>query len=188
VPPVAEPTLYLAQAKRLMDALYEPGDTFYICAYHDRNKLVWCQSRLTYDDGFSAGVFIQVANGVRQAVATSVGVFEPEEEGRRARRSEDQCVGLSALGIDIDHDDLAALVPGATTVEEVIPEAVRRLEEAGIPPHALVRSGRGLHVYILIERVRFASNEERTRAKDVWFRRTWSSGCCSFGLGIAGRT
>lgn len=169
---MAEPTLDLAQAKRLMDALYEPGDTIYVCAYHDRNKLIWCQSRLTYDNGFSAGVFIEVANGLRQAVATTVGVFAPEAPGFEARRTEDQCVGLSAFGIDIDHDDLAALVPGATRVEEVIPEVVRRLEEAGIPPHALVRSGRGLHVYILIERVRFAANEERTQAKDVWFRLT----------------
>lgn len=55
---VAEPTLDLAQAKRLMDALYEPGDSIYVCAHHDRNKLIWCQSRLTHDEGFSAGVFI----------------------------------------------------------------------------------------------------------------------------------
>lgn len=172
VPPVAEPTLDLAQAKRLMDALYEPGDTIYVCAYHDRNKLLWCQSRLTHDENFSPGVFVQVANGLRQAVATTVGVFAPEAPGFDARRTEDQCVGLSAFGIDIDHDDLAALVPGATAVEEVIPEVVRRLEQAGIPQHALVRSGRGLHVYVLIERVKFTTNEERTRAKDVWFRLT----------------
>jgi hypothetical protein len=169
---VAEPTLDLAQAKRLMDALYEAGDTIYVCAYHDRNKLVWCQSHLTYDDRFSAGIFIRVANGLRQAVATTVGVFAPEAPGFEARRTEDQCVGLSAFGIDIDRDDLAALVPGATTVEEVLPEVVRRLEQAGIPLHAVVRSGRGLHVYILIKRVKLTTNEERTRAKDVWFRLT----------------
>lgn len=169
---MAQLPLDLDQAKRLMDALYEPGDSFYICAYNDRNKLYWSQSHLSYGEGFSAGIFIQSAHSLRCAVATSVSVFEPEVPGREAARSENQCVGLSAFGIDIDPDDLAALVPGATTVDDVIPEVAKRLEQVGIPPHALVRSGRGLHVYILIERVRFSNNEERTRAKDAWFRLT----------------
>lgn len=169
---VADPALELDQTKRLMRVLYEPGDAFFICSYNDKNKLFWTQSQATYDEQFLVGFFIESANGVQQAVATSVGVFKPQDPDREAQRTEDQCIGLSAFGIDIDRDDFAALVPDATTVEEVIPEVVRRLELAGIPQHALVRSGRGLHVYILIERVRFTRNEERTRAKDVWFRLT----------------
>ena len=170
---MAGPTLDLDQAKRLMGALYEPGDCFYALAYHDADTgRRPFQKRLTHDAGWSAGAFITSADNAGLAVATSVGVFEPETPVRRTRRTEDQCVGLSAFGIDIDRDDLAALVPGATTVAEVIPEVVRRLEAAGIPPHALVRSGRGLHVYLLIERARFGSDEDRTRAKDMWYRLT----------------
>ena len=170
---VAGSALDLDQAKRLMGALYEPGDCFYALAYHDADTgRRPFQKRLTHDAGWSAGAFITSADNAGLAVATSVGVFEPETPVRRTRRTEDQCVGLSAFGIDIDRDDLPALVPGATTVAEVIPEVVRRLEVAGIPPHALVRSGRGLHVYILIERVRFSTDEDRTRAKDMWYRLT----------------
>jgi len=146
---VAEPVLDLGQAKRLMDALYQPGDTFYVLAYYDaENGRRPFQKRLTHDARWSAGSLITSADSDGMAVATSVGVFEPGEPDRPARRTEDQCAGLSAFGIDIDRDDLPALVPGATMVEEVIPEVVHRLEVAGIPPHALVRSGRGLHVYM----------------------------------------
>lgn len=170
---MAGPTLDLDQAKRLMDALYEPGDTFYALAYHDVDDgRRPSQKRLTHDARWSAGSLIAGADAAAMAVATSVGVFESGEPDRPPRRTEDQCVGLSAFGIDIDRDDLPALVPGATTVDEVIPEVVHRLEAAGIPPHALVRSGRGLHVYLLIERVRFTTDEERTRVKDTWYRVT----------------
>lgn len=169
---MAEPSLDLDQAKRLLAALYEPGDTFYVLAYEDRKKGGRKERRFQFDDAWPVGTFISATNERRWAVATSVGVFEPARTGQRPRRTEDQCVGLSAFGIDIDGKNLAALVPGATTVEEVVSEVVQRLEKAGIPPHALVRSGHGLHVYILIERVTFADDEARTRAKDTWYRLT----------------
>lgn len=165
---VAEPTLDLDQAKRLLGALYQDGDSFYLLAYADKNTGIYpTQSRC--NSLAQAAEFIENANRRDLAVAASVGAFE-SKESHKPRRTEDQCVGLSAFGIDIDGKNLAAL--GATTVEEVIPEVVRRLEAAGIPPHALVRSGRGLHVYILIERVTFEDDTGRTRAKDAWYRLT----------------
>lgn len=167
---MVQPTLDLSQARRLMDALYQPGDLFYILAYEDKKGGSRKQESFTYDQAWPVGSYIEGCDRLRYAVATSLGVFEARTPGRRPRRTEDQCRGLSAFGIDVDEKDLGALVPGATTVEQVIPEVVRRLQERGIPPHALVRSGRGLHVYVFIERVSFADDDQRTRAKDAWYR------------------
>src|SRR5882762_4539178 len=112
--------------KRLMDALYRRDDRFYAFAFGDRNALI-AQSAFKCADDCSVFQFIEVANSLRMAVAISVGVFEPETPDRPAQRTEDQCLGLSAFGIDIDTKNFDALVAGATTVDEVIPEVLRRL-------------------------------------------------------------
>ena len=126
-----EPPLDLLQAKRMMDALYQPGDRFYCLAYHDRNPAgVVAHSRLTYGADFLlARHFVEAANECSLATATSVAVFEPEQPGRPAQRTEEQCQALSAFAIDIDPEDLDVLVPGATGVDQVVPEVVRRLEK-----------------------------------------------------------
>jgi len=72
---VADPALDLDQAKRLMGALYEPGDTFYVLAYEDKKKGGRRERRFAFDDAWSVGPFIAATDQRRWAVATSVGVF-----------------------------------------------------------------------------------------------------------------
>jgi|GEM_PF-4057940 len=98
-------------------------------------------------------------------VAMSVGVFEPGQP-----KDAQFCVGLSALAIDIDPKDFERLVPGAQVPEQVIPEVLRRLDVHGLAPHAVVHSGRGLHVYLLLDRHMLRTNDDRSKAKEVWWR------------------
>ncbi len=85
---MTEPALDLRQAKRLMDALYERDDHLYVFAFHDKNCAIYsCQSRFRYGNGRSVLTFIEVAESLGMAVATSVGVFDPETPGIEARRS-----------------------------------------------------------------------------------------------------
>ena len=158
------------QARRLMAALYVPGDTFHVLAYDDKKVRRPDQRDFIYDERWSVGMFLDSSNDDGFALATTVGAFFGDASAKKLTREADQCVAASAFGIDVDAKDFDKLVSGATQKETVIPEILRRLGDRGLAPHAIVSSGSGLHVYILIERVTFTNDEERGHFKDVWYR------------------
>src|SRR6266851_2754474 len=104
-----------------------------------------------------------------RAVAVSVATFFGNN------RLESSAASLAAFAIDIDQKDLGNLVPGALSPVDVIPEVRARLDARGLKPHALVSSGNGLHVYVLLDRIFFHEPGrirspvfERDRVKTTW--------------------
>lgn len=183
-------------ARRLLEALFQDGDWVHLVAYTeagvDYGADHWVAERLQTKDkvfvhvkrhpkyraGFDGPGFTFIRsvpdqileqarywNTQRFAVAVALGVYglRQERDGKNAR-------ALSALGIDIDPKNFEALVPGATTIEEVIPKVMEVLRARGLRPHALVSSGSGVHVYFLIERMTLTTEEERHLVQDIWYR------------------
>ncbi|WP_426753384.1 hypothetical protein [Myxococcus sp. Y35] len=191
--PERGPRVELDQGLRLIRALYQDKDAFHLLAVTEkgaetiyrpeiREKMARSRTgrmyRLAYTGWRTPGTrffnrfdahirsFIAKWNEDEKfQVAMSVGVFEPGQP-----KDAQFCVGLSALAIDIDPKDFERRVPGAQVPEQVIPEVLRRLDVHGLAPHAIVHSGRGLHVYLLLDRHVLRSNGDRAEAKEVWWR------------------
>ena len=189
------PNIDPSQTLRLFRALYQKDDWFHLFVYTEKGMAPeqydpWIADRMRkrsgsfkfpakMDSQFDAAGFtyfvdptlqemyllepLLMWNRRKMAVAMSVPVY-----GYGKRRRSSESVGLSAFGLDVDQKDFEALVPGAKTVEEIVPEVLQRFEKRGIRPHALVHSGNGLHVYILIERHLLRAPEERDRVVAVW--------------------
>ncbi|RUO93604.1 hypothetical protein D7Y11_08655 [Corallococcus sp. AB018] len=181
------------QGLRLIRALYQDKDAFHLLAVTEkgaesiyrpeiREKMAqsrtgrmyrlartgWESPGFRFLDRLNAHIrsFIAKWNeDEKLQVAMSVGVFEPGQP-----KDAQFCVGLSALAIDIDPKDFDRLVPGAQVPEQVIPEVLRRLGVHGLAPHAVVHSGRGLHVYLLLDRHVLRTSDDRAKAKAVWWR------------------
>lgn len=189
----------MTQVQELLAALHQAGDCFHMLASAEKGAEHLYSARIqerlrsdgrysflghqgpwrkgepkpnpgfTYLSGFSCHIrdFVRIQQQNCLQVAATVGSFP-----RGKLKLEENCVALSAFALDVDPDNFAALVPDSTSPEQVVPEVLRRLNARGLLPHALVHSGRGLHVYLLIDRLSFTSNEERTRAKQAWWQLT----------------
>lgn len=159
--------------KRLLQLLFAESDQFAFATYREKPATAaakdfrtWPCPGLADIDTFLDSV---AEHSPKKAIAVVVGVF-PVAADVALKRDESECRALQAIAIDIDEKDFANLVPGATTIEEVVPEVKSRLNEHGIVPHLLISSGYGLHVYVLVERVEFKDDAERTRFKQAWFK------------------
>jgi hypothetical protein len=165
--PAFEPAVDPEQGLQLMRELYLGGGRYYFCTYVEKPGKGYSQSLAEFhEDEFEQlrRKILAVNQDEGLAVAVSIGEFWGD-------RTEASLISLAAFAIDIDADkDFERLVPGATEVDQVIPEVLRRLEGVQLAPHALVRSGSGLHVYILIERCRVQTEQDRHRLKDLWYR------------------
>lgn len=156
-------------------AVHGPGDRFFLTRYREKNAghLYWGRSAAQGDG--EAFTVEDVENGQLQreverlnrddklAVALTVGSF-------RGKKASENCVRLAALAIDIDDDNIKVLVPGCETPDEAAPAVIEALLRYGISPHAIVCSGRGLHVYVLIEPVDLDAPTMRAQVEDVWYR------------------
>ena len=165
MPPATE-AVDLEQVRLLVHALHDdaPG-RLYVGSYKEKPDLGdYHQDQYEIREAHPLTIAVRHLNEkLKRGVAISVGSFS-------GSRREQETVSLAALAIDIDGKDFDDLVSGATAVEQIIPEVLRRLQERALVPHALIHSGHGLHVYLLIERVLFESDEQRTKAKQTWQR------------------
>jgi len=152
---------------RMLCMLYDEGDWFYVMTYTEKGvRKKWAKNE---GQVFGQARLQNITNTIlsdnakRLGVATSVGSFQGGEKG-----NEIFCTKLKALAVDIDEEDIKVLAPNATSLEEVAEIAFTKLKEKGLTPHAIIRSGHGLHVYLLIEPVILTNMEERVHAKGVW--------------------
>lgn len=116
-------------------------------------------------------------NSKKFGVAASIPVY-----GLHQPRCEQEAIALSAFVVDIDPPNFEAVCEGTSvartedyrcteiTIEEVIMAVLEKLRAKGLVPHALVRSGRGLHVYIAVERIVMTNDADRDRVKEVWWK------------------
>jgi hypothetical protein len=158
------------QLQRLLKMLYEEGDYFHVMAYPEKGvsypqkgkpqdlRFTFCSSQL---DNITGQILER--NAMKLGVATSVASFETGQ-----RRKEQFCAKLRALAVDLDDENLKALAPDAKSVEEAGEVLVARLTALGLPPHAIVSSGHGLHVYLRILPVMPTSGDDRMHVKGIW--------------------
>jgi hypothetical protein len=124
-----------------MDALYERGDCFFIRGFRDKNCAFASHGSFTYDDVFSVGIFIESANSVGWAVATSVGVFEPEIAGRTGKRGGPRTIAVACRRSGVKNGNAKEWeVQPFDDVSEAVKRALDSLDAAD-PARELPRSG-----------------------------------------------
>ena len=173
----------VAQINRFLSAIHPTPGRVFVLTYLDKveaekaedkngkkikhNKSV--QSAAFAYDGMAGSdvltaIRLENCDARHKAAALSLGTFP--QGGRLAAN----CASMAAFGIDLDQKNLDRIVPCATDPLAVVAEVVQRLTARGIPPHLLVHSGNGLHVYLLLEEVVFKNDEERSRFSSIWYQ------------------